>query len=656
MLVKGIIEEKVDIYSYRVRIPFLNKVEGDSNPTLTEDLSVAAISTIPGIHSIFEQGDVVFIDFENDDFSDPVILGLLDRTSDKTSYNNIDTTSLNVNLTANLPYETYIGDITPFELSSLSGIKGNLQEQLSIQENTIETYMCEYGVSDIEEIKYQYGQKRAIFVKIDDIEGYKGILALTRIDTVNKEARFEGIVSDISTGLNKKIFTVVNTNNSWRYGLTDIVPPGLVWERVTNISTLDQLKTQLDTWLAGMAINTSRHFFVRLTADIPPYTNSQDIAILLNKSNTNAFATAIFTTNTKASTISGVRVGGMTKYNNVWTDISELTLNPIEGATTADVSFNSTNPKLTFQESGGIQPVSIVYSDYDSYRAPAGLKVVGNANPTTGAVSSPAWFEVEGSIYGTWDGNTIPITKGGTGATVAKTALTNLGISSRLRVVTFSGEYGRRRVVALAPHRTAATQVGGSVQGIVFFQRQNLVGGQATLWSVITVGDIYNASGEPTIKWNNFGNAPYNTSTAVGSGTGIRPCKFKYNDAWYVGFEYYSQAAERQINWLGFHQANPAMDPICVEYVSSDGSTTVYNQEILDSINFTATVQNANDYPVRLASQVLSSNRTTAVTVADSNYSTYMTRGEALFLDTAIEADATLLNSMVNGQIAWTYR
>ena len=68
MLVKGIIEEKVDIYSYRVRIPFLNKVEGDSNPTLTEDLSVAAISTIPGIHSVFEQGDVVFIDFENDDF------------------------------------------------------------------------------------------------------------------------------------------------------------------------------------------------------------------------------------------------------------------------------------------------------------------------------------------------------------------------------------------------------------------------------------------------------------------------------------------------------------------------------------------------------------------------------------------------------------
>lgn len=132
MLVKGIIEQKVDIYSYKVRIPFLNKISEDSNPTSTENLSVATINTIPGIHSVFEEGDVVFVDFENDDFSDPVILGKLDRDSTKTSYNNLDTSTLNVNLTANLPQETYIGDITPFELNSLKGIEGNIQQQLSL--------------------------------------------------------------------------------------------------------------------------------------------------------------------------------------------------------------------------------------------------------------------------------------------------------------------------------------------------------------------------------------------------------------------------------------------------------------------------------------------------------------------------------------------
>ena len=41
------------------------------------------------------------------------------------------------------------------------------------------------------------------------------------------------------------------------------------------------------------------------------------------------------------------------------------------------------------------QPVHLIYSDYDAYRSPAGLKVVGEGAST----SSPAWFEVEGTMY-----------------------------------------------------------------------------------------------------------------------------------------------------------------------------------------------------------------------------------------------------------------
>lgn len=65
------------------------------------------------------------------------------------------------------------------------------------------------------------------------------------------------------------------------------------------------------------------------------------------------------------------------------------------GATNATMTADSTNPKITFGESNnGSQPVHIIYSDYDSYRAPAGLKIIG------GTSASPAWLEVEGQIYG----------------------------------------------------------------------------------------------------------------------------------------------------------------------------------------------------------------------------------------------------------------
>lgn len=62
----------------------------------------------------------------------------------------------------------------------------------------------------------------------------------------------------------------------------------------------------------------------------------------------------------------------------------------IAGPTSVDMSFSSANPKITFSESGS-QPVSLIYSDYDSYRAPAGLKVIGS--------ESNCWFESAGEMY-----------------------------------------------------------------------------------------------------------------------------------------------------------------------------------------------------------------------------------------------------------------
>ena len=53
----------------------------------------------------------------------------------------------------------------------------------------------------------------------------------------------------------------------------------------------------------------------------------------------------------------------------------------------------TTNPRICFSENG-IQEVGLVYSDYDIYRSPAGLKVVAISSD-----ASPAWFESEGAMY-----------------------------------------------------------------------------------------------------------------------------------------------------------------------------------------------------------------------------------------------------------------
>lgn len=79
--------------------------------------------------------------------------------------------------------------------------------------------------------------------------------------------------------------------------------------------------------------------------------------------------------------------------NNRWLTIygHQLVLN---GSTNATMTASSTNPRITFAEGdANEQPVHLIYTDYDDYRNPAGLKVIGGTNAT------PAWFEIEGQLF-----------------------------------------------------------------------------------------------------------------------------------------------------------------------------------------------------------------------------------------------------------------
>ena len=66
----------------------------------------------------------------------------------------------------------------------------------------------------------------------------------------------------------------------------------------------------------------------------------------------------------------------------------------ISHVTNNNMNYNTSNPRIVFSESGS-QAVGLVYTDYDSYRASKGLKVMDVDNDDTGNV----WFEVQGYNY-----------------------------------------------------------------------------------------------------------------------------------------------------------------------------------------------------------------------------------------------------------------
>ena len=82
MLTKGIIESiSSDGFSAKVRIPTIHRIANDPLGVSTADLDDATILSVPGLMPVYMIGDVVFVQFENDEIGSPVICGLLERSA-----------------------------------------------------------------------------------------------------------------------------------------------------------------------------------------------------------------------------------------------------------------------------------------------------------------------------------------------------------------------------------------------------------------------------------------------------------------------------------------------------------------------------------------------------------------------------------------------
>ena len=80
MIYRAIINSLEDNgYQAKIRIPYLDRASTVAGALSQFNLYTACISTVPGCYPTYIPGDVVFVDFEQDDMSRPIIIGALYR-------------------------------------------------------------------------------------------------------------------------------------------------------------------------------------------------------------------------------------------------------------------------------------------------------------------------------------------------------------------------------------------------------------------------------------------------------------------------------------------------------------------------------------------------------------------------------------------------
>lgn len=131
MITKAIVDKVINKYQIRVRVPTIDRVSYDSISTTSDQLSIATICTLPHFIPNVKVGDIVFVSFEDDLKSKPVIIGYLYMEKDYETYVDGIFSSIVVNNNAKLSQDTTIGEIDYNQLKQLKGINGNIQLQLN---------------------------------------------------------------------------------------------------------------------------------------------------------------------------------------------------------------------------------------------------------------------------------------------------------------------------------------------------------------------------------------------------------------------------------------------------------------------------------------------------------------------------------------------
>ena len=148
MITKATVEQVLNKHTVKVRIPILDKVINSSTGTPIENYQIATECVLPNFSYNFTAGDIVFVDFEENNMDSPVIIGYLTNTSNQRPDGK--TLSVSVESESTLPADTNIGAVKKEEIECLKGISANIQNSIdSANNNTFS--------SDIGEIEEKIG-------------------------------------------------------------------------------------------------------------------------------------------------------------------------------------------------------------------------------------------------------------------------------------------------------------------------------------------------------------------------------------------------------------------------------------------------------------------------------------------------------------------
>lgn len=183
MITKALIIKKISDDCYQIRIPTLDKVKSSS--LNSNELQVACASKQVSGDSNFNQNDVVYVEFEDNDIYNPVILGKLYVESNLNSLQDFSANSLTVTNSARLSNEIVINNkITYDNIKNLIGTSDNIQKQINDIISKLKTDSL--SLDDISN-KYKSNEK--------NLKTYKASLELIK-DNLDKVSKIFGNIND----------------------------------------------------------------------------------------------------------------------------------------------------------------------------------------------------------------------------------------------------------------------------------------------------------------------------------------------------------------------------------------------------------------------------------------------------------------------------
>lgn len=204
MITKATIEKVLNNKTYQVRIPIIDKT---SKSSLTNNiLATAVISSQINCPLNYRIGDVVFVDFEENNYNKPVILGSLYSGTNSQSKPTLLLNSIEVKENATLSSNTKIGkDIKYENILSLKNSKENIQKQ--IDELLTKLYSYKEDLEDKASlISLQYASIKDTDVLIEKIDSYlEEIEKAIGNETDNDESTVYGKLNSLSSDIDSML-------------------------------------------------------------------------------------------------------------------------------------------------------------------------------------------------------------------------------------------------------------------------------------------------------------------------------------------------------------------------------------------------------------------------------------------------------------------